>query len=125
MQADPSAVFLYRGEPRAVARQLGVEIDRFNGPVIPVIYQLNLRDPSGYFLAQNFPMRNKDVIYSSNATTVEATKFLTFVRTVLATVNDPLIYATNGWVLSSAIKGTGATTVINTPTPISTTAVLH
>ena len=122
-QADPSAVFLYRGEPRAVARQLGVEVDRFDGSIIPVIYQLNLRDPSGYFLAQNFPMRNKDVIYSSNATAVEATKFLTFVRTVLATVNDPLIYATNGWVLSSAIKGTGATTVINTPTPITTTAV--
>ncbi|SNB60792.1 polysaccharide export outer membrane protein [Rhodoblastus acidophilus] len=118
--ADPAAVFLYRGEPREVARQLGAEVEKFDGPVIPVIYQLNLRDPSGYFLAQRFPMRNKDVIYSSNAQAVEASKFLSFVRTVLATVNDPVIYATNGYALNAAARG-GATTIITTPTPIATT----
>lgn len=121
-QANPAAVFLYRGEPREVARELGVDIDRFGGRIIPIIYKLDLRDPSGYFLAQRFPMRNKDVIYSANAAAVEAMKFLTLVRTVMATVNDPVIYATNGFVLNSAIKGTGSTTVITTPTPISTTA---
>jgi polysaccharide export outer membrane protein len=120
-QANPAAVFLYRGETRAVARDLGVDVDRFDGRIIPVIYKLDLRDPSGYFLAQKFPMRNKDVIYSANATAVEATKFLVFLRTVLATVNDPIIYATNGFVLNSAISGTGSTTVITTPTPITTT----
>jgi polysaccharide export outer membrane protein len=122
-QADPASVFLYRGEPRAVALQLGVDIEQFPGPVIPVIYQVNLRDPSGYFLAQKFPMRNKDVIFTSNAASVEATKFLSFVRTVLATVNDPLIYATNGYGLVNAAKG-GATTVITTPTPITTSTTV-
>ncbi|PPQ31317.1 sugar ABC transporter substrate-binding protein [Rhodoblastus sphagnicola] len=120
-QANPSAVFLYRGETREAARQLGVDVDRFEDRVIPVIYKIDLRDPSGYFLAQKFPMRNKDVIYCANATSVEATKFLTFVRTTLATVNDPVIYATNGFALSSAIRGTGSSTVITTPTPITTT----
>ena len=43
------------------------------GPIIPIVYNLNLRDPSGYFLAQNFEMRNKDVIYTSNAASVETT----------------------------------------------------
>jgi polysaccharide biosynthesis/export protein len=120
--ADPASVFLYRGEPRAVALKLGVDVDRFEGPVIPVIYHVNLRDPSGYFLAQKFPMRNKDVVFSSNAAAVEATKFLSFVRTVLATVNDPIIYATNGYGLVSAAKG-GVTTIINTsPTPIAAAA---
>ncbi|MCW2283346.1 polysaccharide export outer membrane protein [Rhodoblastus acidophilus] len=122
-QADPASVFLYRGEPRAVALQLGVDVAQFPGPVVPVIYQVNLRDPSGYFLAQKFPMRNKDVIYSSNAPSVEATKFLSFVRTVLATVNDPLIYATNGYGLVNVAKG-GASTVITTPTPITTTTTV-
>lgn len=118
--ADPSSVFLYRGETREVARQIGVDVDKFAGPIIPVIYNVNLRDPSGYFLAQNFEIRNKDVIYSSNAQSVEATKFFVFLRTIMATVNDPIIYATNGYALSAASRG-ATTTIINTPTPITTT----
>src|SRR5262249_753233 len=49
--ADPAAVFLYRGEPREVAQQLGVDVPPFAGPIIPIIYNLNLRDPAGNFLA--------------------------------------------------------------------------
>jgi polysaccharide biosynthesis/export protein len=120
--ADPASVFLYRGETREVAREIGVDVNKFQGPIIPVIYLVNLRDPSGYFLAQTFEMRNKDVIYTSNAAAVETTKVLTFLRTIMATVNDPIIYATNGFALKSAIQGTqAATTVITTPTPITTT----
>jgi polysaccharide export outer membrane protein len=118
--ADPSMVFLYRGETREVAAQLGVDCSKYEGPIIPIIYHVNFRDPSGYFLAQNFEMRNKDVIYTSNATTVETTKFLTFLRTVMATANDPIIYATNGLVLKNTINGVSQTAIINTPTPIST-----
>lgn len=116
--AEPSWVFIYRGETREVAAQLGVDCSKFAGPIIPIIYNLNLRDPSGYFLAQNFEMRNKDVIYTSNASSVETTKFLTFLRTIMATANDPIIYATNGFALRNAIQGTAGTTVITTPVPI-------
>ena len=83
------------------------------GPIIPVIYNLDLRDPSGYFLAQKFEMRNKDVIYTSNAATVETTKFLQFIRLIMATANDPITYATNGLILRNTIQGTGSTTVIS------------
>ena len=118
-QADPAAVFLYRGETREVARQLGVDVKRFEGPIIPIVYAANLRDPAGYFLAQNFEIRNKDVIYTSNADSVEVTKFLNFLRTIMATVNDPIIYATNGYALRAAARGTSAaTTIVNAPTPI-------
>ena len=120
--ADPGSVFLYRGETREVAREIGVDVNQFEGPIVPVIYWVNLRDPSGYFLAQTFEMRNKDVIYTSNAAAVETTKFLSFLRTIMATANDPIIYATNGFALKAAINGTGATTVITTPTPITTVA---
>jgi polysaccharide export outer membrane protein len=116
--ADPASVFLYRGETREVAERLGIDCSKFQGPIIPVIYLVNLRDPSGYFLAQTFEMRNKDVIYVSNAASVETTKFLNFVRTIMATVNDPIIYATNGYALSAATRGLGTTTIINTPTPV-------
>lgn len=120
--ADPASVFLYRGETREVAERLGIDCSRFQGPIIPVIYQVNFRDPSGYFLAQTFEIRNKDVIYISNAASVEATKFLTFLRTIMATVNDPIIYATNAYALKAASSGIGSTTIITTPTPITATA---
>lgn len=120
--ADPASIFLYRGETREVAKQIGVDVNQYQGPIIPIIYMVNLRDPSGYFLAQTFEIRNKDVIYASNSGAVETTKFLTFIRTVLATVNDPIIYATNAYALKAAINGSTSTTVITTPTPITTVA---
>jgi len=51
VQNDPAAVFLYRGEARDVAEAMGIDCSPFEGPMIPVIYRINLRDPSGYFLA--------------------------------------------------------------------------
>jgi polysaccharide biosynthesis/export protein len=110
--AEPKWVFLYRGETREVASRLGIDCSKYLGPIIPVIYNLDLRDPSGYFLAQKLEMRNKDVIYTSNAATVETTKFLQFLRLIMATANDPIIYATNGMVLKNTIAGTGSTTVV-------------
>ena len=70
-QADPAFVFLYRGETREVAEQLGVDCSKFSGPIIPVIYNINLRDPAGYFLAADFEVRNKDVIFVANAASVD------------------------------------------------------
>jgi polysaccharide export outer membrane protein len=122
-QADPSSVFLYRGETREVAREMGVDCSRFRGPIIPIIYLINLRDPSGYFLTQTFEMRNKDVIYTSNSASVETTKFLTFLRTIMATANDPIIYATNGYALKAATAGSSSNTIITTPTPITSPSV--
>ncbi|BEV44208.1 polysaccharide biosynthesis/export family protein [Afipia carboxidovorans] len=120
-QADPGSVFLYRGETREVARQLGIDVTPFEGPIIPVIYLVNLRDPGGYFLTQSFEMRNKDVVFVSNATSVETTKFLNFLRTIMATANDPVLYATNAYALKAAING-ATSTIITTPTPITGTA---
>jgi polysaccharide biosynthesis/export protein len=119
-QADPTFVLLYRGETREVAEQLGIDCSKFSGPIIPVIYDLNLRDPAGYFLATNFEVRNKDIIFTANAASVETTKFLNFLRTIMATVNDPIVYATNYYTLLNTIKGVGSATVLTTPTPIST-----
>jgi polysaccharide biosynthesis/export protein len=118
VQADPAAVFLYRGELREVAEQLGIDCSKFSGPIIPVVYNINFRDPAGYFLATNFEIRNKDVIFSANAASVEVTKFLTFLRTIMATANDPIVYATNYYTLLNTIKGTGTGVTLTTPTPI-------
>ena len=124
--ADPASVFLYRGETRDVAVQLGIDPAKFEGPIIPVIYSIDLRDHAGYFLATKFEMRNKDVIYVSNAATVEITKFLNFISTISTTVEDPIQTAISVYSLKAAIKGTGSfvnvtgnTGVVST-TPVTT-----
>jgi polysaccharide export outer membrane protein len=114
-RADPGAVFVYRGEPRAIAERLGVDCSKFEGPIIPVIYSVNFRDPRGYFLATEFQMRNKDVVYISNSPTVEAAKAMQYFRLIVATVNDPLVAATNAYLLKANINnvafGAGSITV--------------
>ena len=123
--ADPASVFLYRGETRDTAAQLDIDVSKFEGPIIPVIYNINLRDPAGYFLATTFEMRNKDVVYVSNATSIEATKAMNFFRTVNGTVNDPIQTAINVYTLKNLIKGgasiiTTTTTATPAPTPTPT-----
>jgi polysaccharide export outer membrane protein len=88
-QADPRTVFIYRVEPTEYLAEMGVDISRWgNTRQVPVIYWANFGDPAGYFLATETPIQNKDVIYISNAATVDFTKFLTFVRTMIATAGD-------------------------------------
>ena len=125
-EADPASVFLYRGETRDVAEAMGVDSSKFQGPIIPVIYNINFRNPASYFLATTFEMRNKDVIYVSNSVSVEATKFLSYVRLLNATINDPISSAINGYTLKNIIQTgvantaiiTGAQTpIINVPAP--------
>ena len=59
--ADPRSVFLFRyaaatgGDAGSAAAE------------IPTVYRIDLMQPASYFLAQRFPMRNRDVLYVSNA----------------------------------------------------------
>lgn len=116
-QGDPASIFVYRGETREVAQQLGIDCSPFNGPIIPVIYDVNLRDPAGYFLATKFEMRNKDVIYIANAQSVEVSKFLTYLRLIIATANDPITLANGVVTLKNGINGVGST-IVTTPVPL-------
>jgi polysaccharide biosynthesis/export protein len=118
-QADPAAVFLYRGETREVAEALGIDCSRFEGPLIPVIYNFNFRGASGYFLATTFEMRNKDVMFASNSVSVEQTKFMTYIRTINGTIADPLNTAIITVALRNLLAGTTVgTSILTTPTPI-------
>jgi polysaccharide export outer membrane protein len=66
-----------------------------DGPTVPIVYAVSLADPSGYFLASRFQMRNKDVIFAANAEEVEITKFATFLNTLLSVPNNTAVTATN------------------------------
>jgi polysaccharide export outer membrane protein len=81
-RADAQGLFIFRFEEAGA-------VDWPNKPVattpdnrVPVVYQMNLRDPASFLVAQNFPINNKDVLYVSNAPAAELQKFLNIVMTI-------------------------------------------
>lgn len=92
VQGDPGSVFLYRPEPYIVAEKLGVDMTPFKGwQVVPVIFEVNFRDPGGYFLAANVNMRHDDVIFVANSQSVEVTKFLQYLNVMMATGTNGIL----------------------------------
>ncbi len=84
-RADPAGIFLLRFEPTKLAAQLAPSRDLpSQGDLVPVVYQLNLRDANSFFLARSFPMRDKDMLYVANSASDPVQKFLTLVGTITA-----------------------------------------
>jgi polysaccharide export outer membrane protein len=83
-RAEPGQVFVYRIEKRSTLEKMGVDISNFpeDREDIPTIFRVNFRDPSGFFAARRFPMRDNDIIYVDNADQVEITKFLSMITTI-------------------------------------------
>lgn len=79
-RADVGGVFIFRLEEQAA-----LDKDALTGAKstpdgrIPVIYRLNLRDSASIFVAQGFPIRDKDVVYVSNAAAVDLQKFISII----------------------------------------------
>jgi polysaccharide biosynthesis/export protein len=96
-RSDPAGVFLFRFEPPKVVNALGRSQLR-TGPEgsSPVVYRLDLRAAKSYFLAQRFPLRDKDIVYVANADFNELQKFFT----LLNTLTGPII---TGIVVKSAV----------------------
>jgi polysaccharide biosynthesis/export protein len=107
VQADPGAVFLYRQEPREVALLLGADPARFAGPLVPVIFQVDFRDPGGYFLATRLQMRNDDILFVANAHSYETDKVLNFIGTVAATAVTTSAAIEGVPIASAAVHGHG------------------
>jgi len=60
---------------------------------VPVIYRLDLSVPDGFFVAQQFPVMNRDVIYVSNAP-------FTDVQKVMGVATTMANYAAQGVVIA-------------------------
>jgi polysaccharide biosynthesis/export protein len=87
-RGDPAQTFIYRLENRKVVEQLGHDVSQFSGPMIPVVYRINLREPQGFFLATKFPVQPKDILFVSNAPSVELAKVLNIIQLAANTVTD-------------------------------------
>jgi polysaccharide export outer membrane protein len=86
-RADPAGVFLFRFEPPRVITALG-RPQLGSGPEgsSPVVYRLDLRQAKSYFLAQRFPLDDKDILYVANADLNEIQKFFTLLNTLTGPV---------------------------------------
>ncbi|WP_287143104.1 polysaccharide biosynthesis/export family protein [Achromobacter sp.] len=96
-RADARGVFIFRFEDPKVVDVQGSEgqqaSQRVEGAPVPVVYQVDLRDPASFFVTQNFPIQNRDVIYVANAPAAEFEKFLRLVVSVAVpsvTLNNAL-----------------------------------
>ncbi len=81
-RADARAVFIFRLEEASALNWATPPKTTPDGKVA-VIYQLNLKDPASFFVAQSFPVNNKDVLYVSNAPAADLQKFLNIVVSVM------------------------------------------
>ena len=75
-RADANGVFIFRFE-RKVNSEGSAQTTE------PVIYRLQLKDPASFFLAQNFSLQDKDIIYVSNSPSSDLHKFLGMVVSVV------------------------------------------
>jgi polysaccharide biosynthesis/export protein len=87
LRADPAGVFLFRFDPPAIVKTLGRPLlgtgpDGFS----PMVYRLDLSDAKSYFLAQRFPIHDKDIIYVANADLNELQKFFSLLNTLTGPV---------------------------------------
>lgn len=90
LRADARSVFIFRFEDSAALDWASPPKTTPEGKV-PVIYQVDLKDPSTFFVAQNFPVENRDVLYVSNAPAAELQKFMTLVMSSLSPFADVAI----------------------------------
>ncbi|MCF7529066.1 polysaccharide biosynthesis/export family protein [Neisseria lisongii] len=92
-RSDARGVFVFRYTPLAdlpsenqekwLAQGYGFEA------AIPVVYRVNMADAHSLFWLQRFPIKDKDIVYVSNAPLAEVRKFLSFVFSpVVSSVNS-------------------------------------
>ncbi len=95
--ANPKGVFLFRYEPIPIVRALDQPIaTRAPGGVSPVVYRFDFADAKTYFLADQFPVRDKDIIFVADAGAAQVQKLFTLLSTVTGPVITGLLVCRSG-----------------------------
>ncbi|NUT00768.1 MAG: polysaccharide export protein [Sphingomonas sp.] len=86
-RADIKGVFVFRFEdPRALDPNLIAGARTTPDGRIPVIYRVDLTNPATFLVAQTFPIKNKDVLYTANAPLTDFAKFVNIIASMTYTV---------------------------------------
>jgi polysaccharide export outer membrane protein len=81
-RSNPKGVFIFRFEPESALDWPRQPVQATPTGLVPVVFRVDLTDPSSFFLMQSFPIENRDVLYVSNAPVTELQKFLNLLFTV-------------------------------------------
>jgi polysaccharide export outer membrane protein len=91
-RAAVNGVFIFRFESNLPA-DTGVSATVLADGTTPVIYHLDMRDPRAFFVAQNFPIENKDLLYVANAPAAELQKFLNLILSTVYPIQGAITLA--------------------------------
>jgi polysaccharide biosynthesis/export protein len=86
-RSNPKGVFIFRFEPKDALSWPQEPVKTTPENLVPTVFRVDLTDPNSFFLIQNFPIENKDILYVSNAPITEIEKFLN----VLFSVAYPIL----------------------------------
>jgi polysaccharide biosynthesis/export protein len=76
-RANIKGVFIFRFEnPEALPSEIRTGAPLTPEGKVPVIYRIDMSNPATFFVMQSFPMRDKDILYVSNAPAVDFQKFV-------------------------------------------------
>jgi polysaccharide export outer membrane protein len=79
-RANIKGVFIFRFEdPAALPAEMRLGAPLTPEGKVPVIYRVDMSNPSTFFAMQTFPMRDKDIVYVSNAPIADFQKFTNLV----------------------------------------------
>ena len=81
-RSDAQGVFIFRLEPQTALDWPRKPVAATPEGMVPVVYRVDLRNPSSFFVMQSFAINNKDILYVSNAPATELQKFLNLVFSV-------------------------------------------
>ncbi len=86
-RANARGAFVFRFEDAAaVDPAIAATSPRTADGRIPVIYRADLRNPATLFAAQNFPMRDKDILYVSSAPLSDLQRFVSILSSMAFTL---------------------------------------
>lgn len=88
-RADAKAMYLFRKEPVELARRCGVMLEMDEHQRVPVVYQVDMKDPKSLFVLGVFPVESRDILYVSTAPLSDVGKFMQIVSGATSTVAIP------------------------------------
>jgi polysaccharide export outer membrane protein len=95
--ANPKGVFLFRHEPASIVRALDQPFaTRAQDGTSPVAYRFDFSDANSYLIADQFPVRDKDIIFVADAGAVQVQKLFTLLQTITGPVITGLLVCRSG-----------------------------
>ncbi|HUO55743.1 MAG TPA: polysaccharide biosynthesis/export family protein [Rhodoblastus sp.] len=81
-RADPRQLFLFRFESREVLEKGGTDASHFPNATVPTVYAFDMSQGGTFFMADAFDMRDRDLIFISDATANDVQKVLNVVTSL-------------------------------------------